>query len=66
MINLKKKILFIYLFWLLVCYQEKECVRMNVTGATICDELPHPETCDIVLPNQKEYVSQIAVDVYIH
>ncbi|CAJ0648170.1 13867_t:CDS:10 [Entrophospora sp. SA101] len=36
---------------------------MDVTGATICDELPHPETCDIVLPNQKEYVSQIAVDI---
>ncbi|CAB4486120.1 fumble-domain-containing protein [Rhizophagus irregularis] len=36
---------------------------MNVTGAKICDEGPHPETRDIVLPNQTESVSQIAVDI---
>lgn len=36
---------------------------MNVTGAKICDEGPQPETRDIVLPNQTESVSQIAVDV---
>ncbi|CAG8439060.1 15054_t:CDS:2 [Cetraspora pellucida] len=36
---------------------------MNVTGAKICEELPHPETRDIVLPNQSDYVSHIAVDV---
>ncbi|CAG8735627.1 20711_t:CDS:2, partial [Racocetra persica] len=36
---------------------------MNVTGAKICEELPHPETRDIVLPNQSDYVSHIAVDI---
>ncbi|CAG8635770.1 18813_t:CDS:2, partial [Racocetra fulgida] len=29
----------------------------------ICEELPHPETRDIVLPNQSDYVSHIAVDI---
>ena len=38
---------------------------MNVTGATICDDVPYPETRDIVLPNQNGSVSQIAVDVRI-
>jgi len=38
---------------------------MNVVGAKICDELPYPETRDIVLPNQTDSVSQIAVDVRI-
>ena len=38
---------------------------MNVTGATISDEVPYSETRDIVLPNQTESVSQIAVDVRI-
>ncbi|KAF0444850.1 pantothenate kinase [Gigaspora margarita] len=37
--------------------------EMNVTGAKICEELPHPETRDIVLPNQSDYVSHIAVDI---
>jgi len=36
---------------------------MNVTGAKICDEGPHPETRDICLPNQTQSVSQIAVDI---
>ncbi|CAG8478211.1 6864_t:CDS:10 [Funneliformis mosseae] len=41
----------------------KRAKKMNVTGAKICDELPYPETRDIVLPNQTECVSQIAVDI---
>ena len=36
---------------------------MNATGATISDDVPYPETRDIVLPNQTDSVSQIAVDV---
>ncbi|CAG8590777.1 2167_t:CDS:10, partial [Acaulospora morrowiae] len=36
---------------------------VNVEGATISDELPYSETRDIVLPNQTDYVSQIAVDI---
>ncbi|CAG8579723.1 744_t:CDS:2 [Diversispora eburnea] len=36
---------------------------MNSTGAEICEELPHAETRDIVLPNQVDYAPQIAVDV---
>jgi hypothetical protein len=38
---------------------------MNVTGAKICNEESHhdQETQDIILPNQTDSVSRIAVDV---
>ncbi|KAL1924465.1 uncharacterized protein VTP21DRAFT_4119 [Calcarisporiella thermophila] len=37
--------------------------RMNLEGAAICEDFPAPETRDILLPNQNEQVSHIAVDI---
>ena len=47
------------------CYPPTSLLNMNVIGASVSEAvtLGSHETRDIVLPNQTEHVSQIAVDV---